>query len=158
MVSTLEAKPKLGYDHDLKSKEEIKHYPVLHCRDCHVMGWGGVKKSGGTGELINDLDLFYQAFFSNDPRVKFIFPIEKTPQNITGKIYYINQNGFETDDEERSGIKVFESNNIDTKGKSHHHCPFCNAKNSLTILGSRAASLTSVMIGVAIHKQNFTSG
>lgn len=152
MVATLEAKPKLGYDHDLKSKEEIKHYPVLHCRDCHAMGWGGVKKNGGTGEFINDLDLFYQAFFSNDPRVKFIFPIEKTPQNIIGKIYYINQNGFETDDEERSGIKVFESNNIDSKGKSHHHCPFCNAKNSLTILGSRAASLTSVMIG-----QNFAS-
>lgn len=152
MVATLENKPKLNFDHDLKSKEEIKHYPVLHCRDCHAMGWGGVKKSGGTGELINDLDLFYQAFFSNDPRVKFIFPIEQTPQNITGKIYYINQNGFETDDEERSGIKVFESNNIDSKGKSHHHCPFCNAKNSLTILGSRAASLTSVMIG-----QNFAS-
>ena len=152
MVATLENKPKLNFDHDLKSKEEIKHYPVLHCRDCHAMGWGGVKKSGGTGELINDLDLFYQAFFNNDPRVKFIFPIEQTPQNITGKIYYINQNGFETDDEERSGIKVFESNNIDSKGKSHHHCPFCNAKNSLTILGSRAASLTSVMIG-----QNFAS-
>ena len=32
--------------------------------------------------------------------------VEKTPQNITGKIYYINQNGFETDDEERSGINV----------------------------------------------------
>ncbi len=156
MVATLENKPKLNFDHDLKSKEEIKHYPVLHCRDCHAMGWGGVKKSGGTGELINDLDLFYQAFFNNDPRVKFIFPIEQTPQNITGKIYYINQNGFETDDEERSGIKVFESNNIISSGqkmgKSHHNCPFCNAKNSLTILGSRAASLTSVMIG-----QNFAS-
>ena len=152
MVATLESEPKLIYDHDLKSKEDVKHYPILHCRDCHATGWGGVKKSGGTGELINDLDLFYQAFFGNDPRVKFIFPISQTPQNITGSIYYINQNGFEIDEDEQSGIKVFESNNIDSKGKSHHHCPFCNAKNALTILGSRAASLTSVLIG-----QNFSS-
>ena len=152
MVATLDIKPQLAFDNDLKSKEEIKHYPILHCRDCHATGWGGVKKNGGTGEFINDLDLFYQSFFSYDPRVKFIFPIEHTPQNITGRIYYINQNGFETDEEEQSGIKVFEPNNIDTKGKSHHHCPFCNAKNALTVLGSRAASLTSVLIG-----QNFAS-
>jgi DEAD/DEAH box helicase domain-containing protein len=156
MVATLDCKPKLTFDHDLKSKEEIKHYPILHCRDCHVMGWGGVKKNGGTGELINDLDLFYQSFFSNDSRVKFIFPIDQTPQNITGIIYYINQNGFETDEDEQSGIKVFESNNKikdgPNQGKTHHNCPFCNAKNSLTILGSRAASLTSVLIG-----QNFSS-
>lgn len=152
MVATLEEKPKLNYDHDLKSKEDIKHYPILHCRDCHTMGWGGVKKSGGTGELINDLDLFYQAFFSNDPRVKFIFPIEQNNKNIKGNIYYINSSGFETDNENIGSIKVLESDNIATNGKSHHHCPFCNAKNSLTILGSRAASLTSVMIG-----QNFAS-
>lgn len=152
MVATLESETKLTYDHDLKSKEDVKHYPILHCRDCHATGWGGVKKSGGTGELINELDLFYQAFFGNDPRVKFIFPISQTPQNITGSVYYINQNGFEIDEDEQSGIQVFESNNIDSKGKSHHHCPFCNAKNALTILGSRAASLTSVLIG-----QNFSS-
>ena len=119
----------------------------MHCRDCHATGWGGVKKSG-TGELQSDLDLFYQAFFSHDPRVKFIFPIDDNPKNLTGHIYYINRSGKEMPDGDSDGcIKVYENDNINTKGKSHSNCPFCNSKNSLTILGARAASLTSVLIG-----------
>ncbi|MEB3290116.1 MAG: Zn-binding domain-containing protein, partial [Leptolyngbya sp.] len=35
----------------------------------------------------------------------------------------------------------------DTRRKSHHDCPFCGAKDGLSILGSRAASLSSVVIG-----------
>ncbi len=152
MVATLDEKPVLTYSDDLKPEEFKVHYPVIHCRDCHTTGWGGVKKDG-TGELLSDLDLFYQAFFSHDSRVKFIFPIEENPKNLTGHVYYISKSGSEMPDAESDGcIKVYENDNINTKGKSHSDCPFCNAKNSLTILGARAASLTSVLIG-----QNFSS-
>ncbi|NOQ32104.1 MAG: DEAD/DEAH box helicase [Helicobacteraceae bacterium] len=152
MVATLDEKPMLTYSDDLKSEELKVHYPVIHCRDCHATGWGGVKKDG-TGELQSDLDLFYQAFFSHDSRVKFVFPIKENPRNLTGRVYYISKSGLEMPDGESDGcIKVYENDNINTKGKSHSNCPFCNAKNSLTILGARAASLTSVLIG-----QNFSS-
>ena len=156
MVASLDNKPVLTYSHDLKTDEVQRYYPVMHCRDCHATGWGGVKKEG-SGELQNDLDLFYQAFFSHDSRVKYIFPIDENDnqiRNLTGRVYYISKLGNEIVDkeDEENGIKVYEPDNIDTKGKSHSNCPFCQAKNSLTILGSRAASLTSVLIG-----QNFTS-
>jgi DEAD/DEAH box helicase domain-containing protein len=151
MVATLDENPILTYSDDLKPDELETHYPVIHCRDCHATGWGGVKKDG-TGELLSDLDLFYQAFFSHDSRVKFVFPIDKKPENIKGRVYYIGKSGSEMIDDEDNAIKVFESDNINTKGKSHSDCPFCNSKNSLTILGARAASLTSVLIG-----QNFSS-
>ena len=154
MVSSLDEKPTLTFSDDLKSDEIARHYPVIHCRDCHVTGWGGVKKEG-TAELKDDLDLFYQAFFAHDSRVKFIFPMEHDEkQGLKGKIYYIDQQGNEIFDKDDSfsGLKVFESDNINKQGKSHTNCPFCSAKNALTILGSRAASLTSVLIG-----QNFTS-
>jgi DEAD/DEAH box helicase domain-containing protein len=153
MVATLDEKPMLTYSDDLKPDEIKLHYPVIHCRDCHATGWGGVKKAGN-GEIQSDLDLFYQAFFSHDSRVKFFFPIEDRAHDLTGHVYYISKSGIEIfdKDDEHNGIKVYEPNNIDSKGKSHSNCPFCNSKNSLTILGSRAASLTSVLIG-----QNFTS-
>ena len=152
MVATLDEKPTLTYSDDLKPEEFKVHYPVVHCRDCHATGWGGVKKDG-TGELQSDLDLFYQAFFSHDSRVKFIFPIDENPKNLTGHVYYISKSGLEMPDDDTDGcIKVYENDNINSKGKSHSNCPFCNSKNSLTILGSRAASLTSVLIG-----QNFSS-
>lgn len=154
MVSSLDEKPNLTFSDDLKADELTRHYPVIHCRDCHATGWGGVKKEG-TAELKDDLDLFYQAFFARDSRVKFIFPMEHDEkQGLKGKIYYIDQQGNEVFDKDDafSGLKVFEPDNIDKQGKSHANCPFCNAKNALTILGSRAASLTSVLVG-----QNFTS-
>ena len=155
MVATLDEEPMLAYSDDLKSDDLKRYYPVIHCRDCHATGWGGVKKDG-TGELQSDLSLFYQAFFSHDSRVKFIFPIKENSTNLKGQIYQISKNGLEVSDNDENSIKVFEPRNIvesgKNQGKSHSDCPFCNAKNSLTILGSRAASLTSVLIG-----QNFSS-
>jgi len=156
MVAPLDEKPMLTYSDDLKPQELETHYPVIHCRDCHAMGWAGVKKEG-TGQLQSDLELFYQAFFSNDSRVKFIFPIDDSHKNLTGHIYNISKSGTEMPDDDTDGyIRVYEPKNIietgKNQGKSHSDCPFCNSKSSLTILGSRAATLTSVLIG-----QNFSS-
>jgi DEAD/DEAH box helicase domain-containing protein len=120
------------------------------------MGWGGVKKEGES-ELNNDLDLFYQTFFAHDHRLKFIFPINEPFDLKNGdRIYFIDPlSGAEVYDtaDEAAGILVYEPNNINKYHKSHNDCPFCSSKNSLTILGSRAASLTSVLIG-----QSFASG
>jgi len=146
MVASLDEQPTLTYSDDLKPEEVQLHYPVIHCRDCHATGWGGVKKDGNA-HLMSDLDLFYPAFFSQDSRVTFIFPVEKRPENLKGRVYQISRSGQELPEGDEDGIKVYENDNIGSNGKSHSHCPFCNAKNALTILGSRAASLTSVLIG-----------
>lgn len=146
MVASLDERPTLTYSDDLKPEEVQLHYPVIHCRDCHATGWGGVKKDGNA-QLKSDLDLFYPAFFSQDSRVTFIFPVEEKPENLKGRVYQINRSGQELADGDDDGIKVYENDNIGSNGKSHTHCPFCNSKNALTILGSRAASLTSVLIG-----------
>ena len=146
MVASLDERPTLTYSDDLKQEEVQLHYPVIHCRDCHATGWGGVKKAGNT-QIESDLDIFYPAFFSQDSRVTFIFPIVDTPKNLKGRVYKINRLGQELEEGDEDGIKVYENDNIGSNGKSHTHCPFCNAKNALTILGSRAASLTSVLIG-----------
>ncbi|MEO0433908.1 MAG: DEAD/DEAH box helicase [Cyanobacteria bacterium J06656_5] len=42
-------------------------------------------------------------------------------------------------------IKNKQTGNI--RRESHHDCPFCDAKDGLSIIGSRAASLSSVVIG-----------
>lgn len=149
MVGSLEHEPKIRYSHDISIKDEMKHYPLVHCRDCHAMGWGGVKKEG-TGELLNDLDLFYQSFFAHDPRLKFIFPVDDNFQSRSGRVYRIDvATGCEIYDSSSdiNALLVYEPDNINQFHKSHNDCPFCNSKNSLTILGSRAASLTSVLIG-----------
>lgn len=149
MVGSLEKSPEIKFSHDIGIDEPVKHYPVIHCRDCHAMGWGGVKKEGNS-ELLSDLDLFYQTFFDHDPRLKFIFPVDEDFETKEGRVYYIDpRTGMEIVDkaERGNGIRVFEPNNLNQYHKSHNDCPFCGNANALTILGSRAASLTSVLIG-----------
>ena len=152
MVGSLDSEPQIKFSHNLAVKEKQKHYPLIHCRECHAMGWGGVKKEG-EGQLKDDLDLFYQTFFARDPRLKFIFPIEDDFKANDGRVYKIDPfSGHESDDE--IAIKIYEPDNIVQRThKSHNDCPFCSSKNSLTILGSTAASLTSVLIG-----QSYASG
>lgn len=150
MVGSLEKEPKIRFSHDLSAKEEHKYYPLIHCRECHVMGWGGVKKEGSS-ELIDDLDLFYKVFFAHDPRLRFIFPVDDSFKARKGRIYEIDTTtGMEAVPGNGSlkTLLVWESDTrVEGKPKSHNDCPFCGNKNALTILGSRAASLTSVMIG-----------
>ena len=149
MVGSLEKYPELKYSQDISPREKKKHFPIIHCRECHAMGWGGVKKEG-TGELLDDLTLFYNSFFAHDPRTTFIFPSESDFKPLKGRVYSIDPlSGAEIYDKSQTdqGILVFESDNLNQQHKSHSNCPFCASKNSLTILGSRAASLTSVLIG-----------
>ena len=153
MVGSLGNQPVIRYSHDIPSREPIKHYPIIHCRDCHAMGWGGVKKER-TGIVLGDLEPFYQAFFSRDPRLTFMFPVDDDFQSKSGRIYFIDPlSGEEIFDkaEESKGVLTYEPDNLTQHHRSHNNCPFCGNKNSLTILGSRAASLTSVLIGQSFN-------
>jgi len=151
MVGTLSENPTIKFSHDISTKDKSKYYPLIHCRECHAMGWGGVKKESSS-ELIDDLDLFYQTFFSHDPRLTFIFPVCKEFIAKNGRVYTIDPVTGVEESADGRGILVYEPDNLTNKHKSHNDCPFCGHRNALTILGSRAASLTSVLIG-----QGFTS-
>ncbi len=156
MVGSLEAEPKIRFSHDLSGKETQKHYPLIHCRECHAMGWGGYKKESDD-ELLGDLDTFYKVFFARDPRLRFIFPVEKGFKPERGLVYYIDiATGREALDDAPAEEKLLiwqSDTRVEGKPRSHNDCPFCGNKNALTILGARAASLSSVMIG-----ESFASG
>lgn len=158
MVAGLDARPELIHSQDISGEDTKRYYPIIHCRDCNVMGWGGVEKEGEE-YFDNDLKLFYQSFFSRDHRIRIFFPYDEKEESMlpdkaskrivdttTGQLLWPDQQQAE------EGIKVAEFYMLDQKNKFKNQCPFCHSNSSLTILGSRAASLTSVLIG-----QTFTS-
>ena len=153
MVGSLASQPEIAFSQDIPIHSDIRYYPIIHCRDCHAMGWGGFRKDMNN-QIENDLDIFYSAFFSQDPRICFIFPIDKlvrhTFRPAKGRMYYVDPlSGNEEDEQNNSSRRLFiyQPESLTKKNKSHNNCPFCDSNNSLTILGSRAASLTSVLIG-----------
>ncbi|MDA3918453.1 MAG: DEAD/DEAH box helicase [Deltaproteobacteria bacterium] len=160
MVGEVSAKPCINFADDLNEEQLKKHLPLIHCRDCNSMGWAGLKREMDN-EINPDLQSFYIAFFKNDPKVTFIFPEKKNPTQFfmdglfdslcTDCLHLVS--GSNKNDCKNCGgssmIHVFIPN---TKTRRNdrifgtHNCPYCGGYNSLTILGSRAASLTSVLI------------
>ncbi|WP_052813126.1 DEAD/DEAH box helicase [Desulfonatronum thioautotrophicum] len=158
--------PRLTYADDLNDQQLARHLPVLHCRECGSMGWGGLKRSH-ENQVVADLQRFYTEFFKSKPtKIIRVFPIANSPgANIPGKQ--------EVDDQDKAFLRVFcpqcfvlgvdarrtECSACGAKDVvavlvpdstqqdgSHQDCPFCAAHRSLTLLGYQAASLTSVLI------------
>ena len=167
MVASVGHEPALRFADDLNEEQLQVHLPLVHCRECGAMGWSGLKRL--TNPVITgDLKDFYHCFFSHDPKIVYLFPEENRgavgavengpPQPRPGRYYLCNR-----------CLHVTAQNNLHecpacgnselvfvfmpevrvqrgSHQQSHNDCPFCDSRNSLTLVGSRAASLTSVMI------------
>ena len=165
LVADIKIEPNLSFSDDLTKEKLAKNLPAIHCRECGAMGWGATQKSGETA-LNPDLKQFYNAFFHNSNNVKYIFPIdEKSPGFAYQPIKLLCGNCLCLSNDANSDIcpecgtrdklikvqlpdnhKKINKKNGESAIISTHDCPYCDGKNSLTIIGSRASSLISIII------------
>lgn len=164
MVAKLDPMPTLQHFDSLGSNDRQAVYlPIVYCRDCHATGWGAMQTKTGGNQLVSDLQSFYTAFFAEDPSTRFLFPQQDqqqnkvfTPKNICLRCAALNQTVQSVCDhcghDQLMPIVVAESLKEGTRHgatltKSSRDCPYCQSPNAISILGSQAASLASVMIG-----------
>ncbi len=160
MVGSVSPTPEFTFSDDLREEELKRHLPVVNCRVCGSTAWAGLKRQRD-GVVSGKLEDFYRAFFSDDPKVTFLFPEEPGLRNrpLESEIKLFCRHCLslsERPDRRRCPscdgeelIPVLLSNQRTTRGGktiARHDCPHCNAENGLTIMGSQAASLTSVML------------
>lgn len=140
--------------------------PAIHCRDCGAMGLL-TQKSDDDRQVSNSLDTIYRAFFEHSPKTCFLFPVEKNNRSLTNGVYknlcgscgrLNNSNEYTcTMCQAADGLlSVFLANNVYLVPNpklgiatiiTRNDCPFCQSKNSLLIVGARATSLSSVLVG-----------
>lgn len=166
MVANVSNRPELTFADDLTNEEQGRNLPLVHCRECGATGWGGLRRKQSDRQISCNLKDFYQAFFGKSPLISFIFPAkEKTgiPRQEEGERKKLCSNCLSLNIPSATYchtcgseqlLPVTEPNQIrenSHKGTrwlfSSHDCPFCNTKDNLAILGSRAASLASAAIG-----------
>jgi DEAD/DEAH box helicase domain-containing protein len=164
VVSSVGPKPEWAFAADLKSEQLQRSLAVIHCRQCGLTGWTGTVKDADD-RLNPDLDTLYRTFFDNRPEVRFLFPGVLPPGEqleipeflCPGCLHFVRAESatecswcgmaanrmiqvWMPDTNERVG------RGNETKLKGKHDCPACESHNSLAIVGSRAASLISVLI------------
>lgn len=156
LVASVTAKPRLVFADDLKTEEREQFLPLVHCRDCHATGWASMRY-GQSSKLENELDEIYRHFFDSSHSVVLVFPDRnESPENgihqkLCTSCLTLNkpsqQNCHHCGHEELLSVLIPEmrKERNDTL-EFHNECPYCQSKNGLAILGSRAASLSSVMI------------
>lgn len=165
MVADVGAQPRLWHSDDLPAQQDALYLPPIHCRDCHVMGWGATLTKTDGAKLVPDLRAFYAAFFSGDVSVRFVFPT--TPETSCNPAIFqrhqlcsacgtLNQMASKDCAHCGSGQLLLADvaanqergrRNGASYVKSTNHCPFCEGERTLTIVGSQAASLASVAVG-----------
>lgn len=165
MVASLSAEPRLVHSDDLPASNKEGYLPLIHCRDCHAMGWGATLTKTDGSRLKSDLQTFYVAFFSNDVSTRFLFPAdESTPGNpkkferrqACSECSTLNAHqAVECSHCGNTDLLMVDVASNERKARrngaaftiSHHDCPYCDGDRTLTIVGSQAASLASVAVG-----------
>lgn len=160
MVASVEPEPELTHWDDLPEERRREHLPLVRCLECGAMGWLGIRRQSEQ-RFRPDLLAIYERYFNSRPTFSFAFPEDDGPaietdgtrHQLCGHDLYLS--ALDASECEACGqddrlITVFVPQNRTTTQNNRqvgtNHCPYCSATSSLTILGSRAASLASVLI------------
>ncbi|WP_447895512.1 DEAD/DEAH box helicase [Vreelandella sp. GE22] len=149
---------------DIESTSSGLALPLVHCRECHSAAWGTLKAEDSP-QISDDLSRIYTAYFAKAPDIALLYPLkgdETPPQATKGQIRWLcpgckrvgnvgRGNSQECPNCQQSGrIKVWMPVLTETRKEklvsAVDQCPCCQAHNGLSIVGSRAASLSSVML------------
>ncbi|MGH9481726.1 MAG: DEAD/DEAH box helicase, partial [Terriglobales bacterium] len=166
--------PPLGFEPDLTPEQRALALPLLHCRDCGMMAWGALLKSADN-RVIPDLDAFYRNYFQFRPAVKFLIPCDAGESGeferfLCRRCLYLdlaepdgpcpNCGAMRTLTRVRVPDNVYERDDAQGNRRQFgsHRCPECGGENSVAILGSRAASLTAVIVSQLFTSPFFETG
>lgn len=162
MVASVSLTPELTYADDLRDLADPLYLPLMHCRECHAVAWGAVVAEGEQ-RIRPDLQAFYQSWFGQRPDATLLFPLSKDNIQAGAENYWLcvrchqltsikGNNICPGCDGDRVAVwkpeirKQVERNGVN-KTIVSDDCPCCSGHKSLSIMGSRAASLSSVIIG-----------
>ena len=145
--------------------------PVLHCNACHATGWLAQRRIT-RNEILRDVRTIYDGFFNRQLDTVVIYPEQNIP-SVRNYVQYrlcshcgtLNKHNKSSPDNETRqvcdtcesgeefliGVVLPDMNHERTEDHAarlrfNNCCAYCDANDSLFILGSRAATMSSVAI------------
>lgn len=155
VLRAVENKPRFTWKDHVKPEENALALPPWFCRECGASGWLGVKHDNKE-RFEKDVNDVYEKFFENHKHIYFfnetssysqvdaaMVGFEPTDQFKT----YLNAGNleFHTEYQEgRVGITAFKK--LGANGRAEHYCPECNTRNTVSIIGTRIPTLSSIAV------------
>jgi DEAD/DEAH box helicase domain-containing protein len=162
MVASVETTPQLRHSDDLAGSDSSIHLPVVHCRDCGATAWTSTALNSTSNKLDrgNNLRNFYKAFFSGAPELRYLFPQGTHSSHQLCATCLSFHSAKELADATPTGavptcptcqsrelvpVDIPDCSIVDDNNHQRvsRDCPYCNAQQSLLLIGSSAANLTS---------------
>ncbi|MFN9112806.1 MAG: DEAD/DEAH box helicase [Bacteroidota bacterium] len=143
------AQPKFTWKDKVGDPNEPKALPAYFCRECGASGWLGVKDDN-KNHFFHDPKQVYDYFFSNHKNVYFInterhrHVEEYEPDNLINDWIHVRDMSLH----EQQGPNTFRIQAVRKlrETKSRHICPSCNTENTMGIIGTRVATLSSITV------------
>ncbi|MDN3552884.1 DEAD/DEAH box helicase [Halomonas almeriensis] len=137
------------------------HLPLVHCRDCHSAAWGTLKADDDR-RINDDLAAFYRQYFQQGADVCLLYPLGESPAPPQRKgqskqlcpacraLTSGDAQGPCPDCGAHGLLRVWQPS-LQEREKDRlvtrtDHCPCCLSRGGLSILGFRAASLSSTLL------------
>ena len=141
--------PKFTWKDKISNEKEIKALPSYFCRDCGSSGWIGIKDDNKNHFDVNTQKV-YEYYFENHKNIYFINTenhkhIEEYEPTTTINDYI----GIKTLQlQEKEGINTFKIQAVRkvNETKIKQFCPECNSENTLSIIGTKIATLSSITV------------
>lgn len=155
LLRQVKEEPSFVWKETIDQKDEDLGLPPWYCRDCGASGWLGLKHDNKE-RFEQDLQDVYSKFFSNHKHIYFANRTSWYSQQDAAQsgyeasdvlrkfVYSGNLEFYEKNDVGRTDITAFRK--LDSRGYNDHVCPECNTRNSVSIIGTRIATLSSIAV------------
>lgn len=156
LVASVAKTPRLVFADDVAVEDREHYLPVIHCRDCHATGWASLRH-GQSVQLETDLDGIYRQFFEKGRSIVLAFP-DNNEKAVSGAHQKLCPTCLKLNRQSSAQcghcghtelLQVLIPDMLKERKDElefANECPYCNSKQGISILGSRAASLSAVMI------------
>jgi DEAD/DEAH box helicase domain-containing protein len=149
VLRELGEEPKFVWKDSISERGEPQAMPTYFCRECGSSGWLGVKDDN-KNHFSPDAKQVYEYFFSNHKNTYLINTpdhkhiAEYEPNNTIDD--YLNRSDLSLSD--NGGPEFLKIHAVRKLKDAHsrHICPECNTENTLNIIGTRVATLSSISV------------
>lgn len=129
--------------------------PAYHCRECGSCGWLGVRHDNRPDQIETDIRDVYQHYFENHKNLWFLntddhdMIEEYRPTDTLDRYRYLQPDTLHLFDRAGNdclpivGYRVLQAGN---NNRARHICPECNTEDSISIIGTRVATLSSITV------------